>query len=241
VTNDAKGAVEDNTFQFSILEDEKSAHAQQQDVIKARMESFQMLKEGNGEENNDPKDHIKNLVSFFRKIKADTSLLAALPLALGRKKDERSAFDALAVNQLEKMLEEKLCEIAAQIVTNDSAIAEKAALKGTAEAAFSSALKKQRLAAEDLLEVRAERKQLTADLQQKQEAVVEQEFEVKALSSEHKERMVFLKAHQDFQNTLVELLERCAPVPEVVIEEPEQQVAEVTMEAVPDTVEEVAI
>jgi len=255
VTRSAEATFKDVEFDLSMMEETKSDLAQEQSVAQEKMESFSMFKEGNQEENSAPMEEhnlLKALATFLKKIKADASLVAALPMALGRKPAERSEFDAMTVVELEKKLEEKLRDIAARVHENKEAIEEKTASKATTESALVEAKQKQRVGAEALLAVKAAQKQLTANLSLKQQAVIEQEFVLKGSESDLDEKKVFLKAHQVTQSTLIELIERVTPVEPVVQEVSEvpvvEAVEEVVMEevaaeaaAVPETVPDLAM
>merc|ERR1711937_1058894 len=177
--------------------------------------------------------------SFFRKIHVDASMVAALPTALGRKPADRSEFDSLAVSELEKNLEAKLETLAQKIEGHDGMMAAKKAEKEAAESAHATAKAQQRASTEALLKLKAEQKQLIAELSEKKTAVIEQEFAVQAISADHGERKVGLEAHQRTMSDLTDLLERCTPVPEpapeVVMEE---EVAGVATEEVPETPQE---
>merc|ERR1711904_510950 len=87
------------------------------------------------------------------------------------------------------------------------------------------AKEKQRAAAEAMLVVKAEQKQLIANLSKKKEAVIEQEFEIKALEGQHNESLDGLSAHQQVQTTLIELIERVTPVEPVAEVEAVAEVA----------------
>lgn len=203
-------------------------------------EHFLVLKEGNWEGDTVPKDHVKALQSFFRKIHVDASMVAALPTALGRKPADRSEFDAFAVSELEKNFEARLQTLAQKIEGHDATMVTKKAEKEAAESAHGAAKAQQRASAEALLALKAEQKQLIAELSEKKTAVIEKEFAVQAVSADHGERKVGLEAHQRTMSDLTDLLERCTPVPEpapeVVMEE---EVAGVATEEVPETPQEV--
>jgi len=205
-----------------------------------KTEHFLVLKEGKWEGDIVPKDHVKALQSFFRKIHVDASMVAALPTALGRKPADRSEFDAFAVSELEKNFEARLQTLAQKIEGHDATMVTKKAEKEAAESAHGAAKAQQRASAEALLALKAEQKQLIAELSEKKTAVIEQEFAVQAVSADHGERKVGLEAHQRTMSDLTDLLERCTPVPEpapeVVMEE---EVAGVATEEVPETPQEV--
>lgn len=248
-TQNSEAALSAVQTELSELEDTKTLLTEEQEVAHARMESFQVLKEGKFEESGTPKEEhntLKTIAMFLKKIKADVSLVAAVPVALGRKPAERSEFDIIAVTEMQKKLEEKLHDIAAQVHENAAAIVEKTASKERAETALSEARAKQREHAETLLAVKAEQNQLTHNLSMKKQAVVEQEFVLKGLDAEHKEKTIFLTAHQDTQSVLVELMEHetapepAAEVPEPVAETP-VTMEEMAAEAVPESVQDVGM
>jgi len=229
VTRSAEATLKDAQFELSHLEDLKSLLKEEQEVAQGRMENFIMFKDGK-QDSSFPKEEqnmLKTLATFLRKIKADVSLVAAVPMALGRKPEERSEFDSMTVGEMEKLMEDKLQQMAAEVEKNETSLAEATTHKATSEAALVEAKEKQRAAAEDMLAVKAEQKERTMILAKKKEAVVEQEFVVKALAGEHGEKMSFLKAHQDQQKTLTELVERVTPAEPVA-----DNGIEVTMEEI---------
>jgi chromosome segregation ATPase len=244
VTKDAESAFNSATSELTSLESLKESDAEEhQNITNLKTNSFLLLKEGSWEGDNVPKEHIKALQSFFRK-KVDASMLAALPLALGRKPTDRSEFDNLAVSELEKALEATLQEMAQKMESNEAAVVSKKAEKDAAEAALGSAKVEQRTSTEDLLALKAQQKQLMADLSEKKKAVIEEEFMVKAVDADHSERKVGLEAHQGILSELTELLERCTPpapepTPEVAVEEEVAgvaTVADVVLEPVQEAV-----
>jgi hypothetical protein len=240
VTRNAETTLKDTKFELSTLVETKSDLAREQEEAQARMENFNMFKNGDQESAAPKEEHnlLKTLASFLKKIKADVSLVAALPMALGRKPAERTDFDANAVVEVEKKLEEKLREVAAGVQSNEALIAEKTDFQGTSEKALVNAKEKQRALAEAMLAVRADQKELTTILATKKEAVIEQEFTVKALEGEHNEKLSFFKAHQEKQSTLTELIERDTPVEaDVEVVAPMEEVIG-AVEAIPETVHE---
>merc|ERR1712118_27903 len=180
---------------------------------------FLVLQEGSWEGDVVPKDHVKALTSFFKKIKVDVSMVAALPVALGRKPAERSEFDSLVASELEQKLEAHLQKLAQTIENNVAANGEKNTAKDAIDEAFTAAKTQQKKEVEALLELRAEQKQLSSELSEKQQAVIEQEFAMKAVDGEFQEEKVALESHQRIVSDLTELLERTVPIPEVAVEE----------------------
>jgi len=234
VTRDIESSTKTALSELTDLEETNSFDTEKQEfAAKVKTERFVVLKEGSWEGDSVSKDGIKALVSFFKKIHVDTSLTAALPLALGRKPTERSEFDILVVSELELKLEARLLELAQKIESNVAAIAEKTTEKDAAEAALAAAKTKQRLSSEALLELKAEQKQRALELSQKQQAVIEKEFEEKAIEGNLTAEKIGLEGHQRILSDLTELLERCAPIPEVVVEE---QVVEEATEVVPEPI-----
>lgn len=236
VTRDAESTLKQATSELTSLEEIKGFDAEELEAAaNLKIERFLVLKEGTWEGESVPKEHVKALQSFFRKIRADTSMVAALPLALGRRPADRSEFDELVVGELEKMLESKLLTLTQKISNNESELVAKKGEKESAESALAAAKAQQRLSAEALLVLKSEQKQSSAELTKKQQAVVEHEFEVQAVQADQHERKVGLEAHQGVFSVLNELIERTAPVPEVVVE---PAVAEVAMDVVPELVQE---
>jgi len=221
VTRNAEATVKETAEELTSLDETKTEHAlAHEEALNVKNEGFTSLKEGTCDDSNVEKDHVKALVKFFKKIKADASLVAALPMALARKQAELSDFDSLAAVELEKLLESKIAVLAEQLKTTADALVQKVASKEAADAALDAAKKKQRVGAEAMLATKAEQKQLAADLSEKQEAVLEHQFETKSLQASHNERMVLLTFHQGLQTTLTELLERRTPVAEAPTEVP---------------------
>jgi len=225
-TRNAESTFKELTSELTDLEQIKEIDSETQEAAtNMKSEHFIVLQEGSWEGDIAPKDHVKALQSFFRKLHVDASMVAALPVALGRKPTERSEFDSMAVSELEKKLECRLTDLAEKVKGNDTAIAVKQAEKEGAESAFADAKAKQRLSTEALLALKAEQKQRSTEQSEKQKVVVEQEYEVRSVEADHNERKVELEAHQRILSDLTELLERTTPVPEVAIEEPVAEVA----------------
>jgi len=236
LSRSAESSLKEVSSELSLLEDISGYdNTDHEFAANLKSEHFLVLKEGIWEGDTAPKEHIKALVSFFKKIRVDTSLVAALSLALGRKPTERSEFDSLAVSELELKLNCRLSELVQKIESNVAAIASKKTEKDTADAALATAKTQQRLSSEAMLELKAEQNQRAASLSQIQQAVIEKEFEVKAVEGDLAAEKAILEEHQRISIVLTELLERCAPVPEVVVEE----LAEEATEVVPETVAEV--
>lgn len=236
VTRDAESTLKQATSELTDLEETKGFDDEEQETATTlKTERFLLLKEGSWEGEIVPKEHVKALQSFFRKIHVDASMAAALPVALGRKPTDRSEFDNLAVSELEAKLEARLLHLTQQTENNTKAIVAKKVEKDAAESALAAAKAQQRLSTEALLALKAEQKQRSAELSGKQQVVIEQEFEVQAVDADHSSRKLALEAHQSVLTVLTELLERTAPIPEVVVEEP---VVEVAMDVVPEPVQE---
>lgn len=244
-TAEADSTLKEVTWELNFAKEMKSDLSAEQEGAKSMMESFTKFKDGCDEslDAEEQQNQLKTLGAFCKKIKADVSLVAALPMALGRKPAQRSDFDAMVVDQLEQKLEGKLTEIAEKVESNETEIVEKTDFKATSETRFGEATEKQIKWAEAVEEVKAEQDKIHDTLVTKREAVIKQEFAVKAVEAELSEKIAFLKAHQDLQNTLTELIELVTPVePEVVTADTAEAapVAEVVMadamEAVPEPV-----
>lgn len=207
VARTAKEALDATVSDLTEQQEFKELYAEEKKDLAAKVESFAFLKEGSWE-TDAPKDQIKVLVSLFRKLKADASLVAALPMALGRKPDERSQFDSLTVTELEKKLTGKVEELENKLKEIEASLSEKEALKTTNESAFTVAENKKRTGAEALLQTRAEQKELDSTLAEKKQKVTEGEIEHKALEAEHSQKTSELNFHEGVQGKLIELLER---------------------------------
>lgn len=219
VTKDAESTMKNLATELADSEQMKGWNVEEHEATTSlKTEHFLVLKEGSWEGDSVPKDHVKALQSFFRKIHVDASMVAALPTALGRKPADRSDFDNLAVSELDKNLEAKLQELQQKIEGHEAMMMAKKAEKEAAESAHDAAKAQQRQSCEALLALKAEQKQLLAELSEKKQAVIEQEFAVQAISADHGERKVGFEAHQRSLSDLTELLERCTPVPEPVPE-----------------------
>eukprot|EP00746_Dinoflagellata_sp_MGD_P160312 gnl/MRDRNA2_/MRDRNA2_86988_c0_seq1.p1 gnl/MRDRNA2_/MRDRNA2_86988_c0~~gnl/MRDRNA2_/MRDRNA2_86988_c0_seq1.p1 ORF type:complete len:388 (+),score=152.95 gnl/MRDRNA2_/MRDRNA2_86988_c0_seq1:77-1240(+) len=240
VTKDTESAFKNATSELVNLESVKESDAEeQQTTMHLKTDRFLILKEGSWEGDTVPKEHVKLLQAFFKKIHVDASMLAALPLALGRKPADRSEFDNLAVSELEKNLEATLQELAQRIANNEAAVAAKKAEKDAAESANGTAKADQRESTEGMLALKVEQKQLMADLSEKKKAVIEQEFTVQAAEADHGAKVVGLEAHQRILSELVELLERCTPVPEPAPEVAvDEAVTGMATDGVPEPVQE---
>lgn len=235
VTRTAESTLKELSSDLIDLEETQSfAIEEQQQTTNMKTEHFLVLKEGSWEGDVVPKDHVKALTSFFRKNKAESSLVAGLPMGLGRKPVERSEFDSLVVTELEQKLEARLHDLAQNIESNVAKIAEKNTLKQSADGALMSAKAQQRLSTEALLELKAQQKQLSSEVSEKQQTVVDQELTVKAMEVDFQGEKAALESHQEIlRSVLTELLERTTPIPEVVVEEQAVEVA--TEEMTPPT------
>lgn len=222
----AKSTLDETIYELTTLAETKDLQVSEQQDVVTKAESFALLKDGQWEAEA-PKDKIKELGSFFRKLKVDSSLVAALPLALARKPEERSQFDTLAATELEKSLTSKVEECASKVKETDAMIAQKTGVKGTQESALTAALTKQRAGAEALLKARAEHKDLTATLAEKNTQVMEGQTVSKALEAELSQRTSEGERHQEIQGTLTELLERQNDADQqvAIAEEAQEQVA----------------
>jgi len=237
VTRTAESTLKELSSDLIDLEETQSfVIEEQQQTTNIKTEHFLMLKEGSWEGDVVPKDHVKALTSFFRKkaLNADSSLVAGLPMGLGRKPVERSEFDSLVVTELEQKLEARLQDLAQNIESNVAKISEKNTLKQSADGALIAAKAQQRLSTEALLELKAQQKQLSSELSEKQQTVVDHELTVKAMEVDFQEQKAALESHKEIlRGVLTELLERTTPIPEVVVEEQAVEVA--TEEMTPPT------
>jgi len=230
-TRNAESTFKELMSELADLEQIKEIDVEAQEAAtNMKSEHFIVLHEGSWEGDITPKDHVKALQSFFRKLHVDASLVAALPRALGCKSTERSEFDSLVVSELEKKLESRLAELAEKIQGNDAAIAAKQAEKDGAESALADAKSKQRLSAEAMLALKAEQKQRATEQSEKQQVVVKQEYEVRGVEADHNEKKVDLKAHQSTLSVLTEVLERTTPIPEVALEQPVAEAKDLVIE-----------
>jgi len=221
VTRTAESTLKELSSDLTDLEEIQSyAMEEHQETTNLKTEHFLVLKNGLWEGDVVPKDNIKVLTSLFRKIKADASMVAALPMVLGRRPAERSEFDSLAASELEQKLEAHLHGLEQSIESNVAKIAEKKTLKDAADGAVVAAKAQQRSSTEALLELKAQQKQLSFDLSEKEQAVVDQALKMKAVDGDFQEEKAGLESHQRISSDLTELLERTTPVvPEVVVEE----------------------
>jgi len=221
VTRTAESTLKELSSDLTDLEEIQSyAMEEHQETTNLKTEHFLVLKNGLWEGDVVPKDNIKVLTSLFRKIKADASMVAALPMVLGRRPAERSEFDSLAASELEQKLEAHLHGLEKSIESNVAKIAEKKTLRDAADGAVVAAKAQQRSSTEALLEFKAQQKQLSFDLSEKEQAVVDQALKMKAVDGDFQEEKAGLESHQRISSDLTELLERTTPVvPEVVVEE----------------------
>lgn len=220
VTRTAESTFKELVSDLTDLEQTQSfATEEKEATLSLKTNPFLPLKEGTWEGDTVNKDDVKTLTSFFRKIKADSSMVSALPMALGRKPAERSEFDSVVVGELDKKLEGKLEELEQTIKGNAAEITKKNALKDSADASLTTAKARQRADTEAVLALKAEAKQLSSELSEKQQAVVEQGVEMKAADGELLEKKSNLETHQKISSDLTALLERTAPIPEVAVEE----------------------
>jgi hypothetical protein len=224
VAQSAKSDLDEITSEITLLKEMQEIHVSEQQDVAAKAEIFATFKDGTWE-GDAPKDKIKELCSFFRKLKVDSSLVAAMPMALGRKPDERSQFDVLTVTELDSKLTMKQEECASKVKESEVSLEEKAAIKETRESALATAQQKQRAGAEALLQTRAEHKEFISVLAEKNQKVIDGQFENKAMEAELFQRSHAVEVHQKIRSTLTELLERQTPaevvepvVPEVPVE-----------------------
>jgi len=210
VARNAKSTLDETVSELTDIQESKDSHVAEQQDVASKAESFAVLKSGNFE-GQAPKDQIKALGAFFKKLKVDASLVAALPMALGRRPEERSQFDALTNDELEKNLTSKVEECARILAEKEALLAEKTAVKETQEAALTAALAKQRAGAEALLQTRAEHKELAAVLADKKQHVKTGQIEYKGVEAEHFQRTKEVDFHAEVSSKLIELLERQTP------------------------------
>jgi len=204
VARTAKSTLEETISELTILQESKELHLSEKQDVATKVESFAALKDGGQSNTKAPKE----LVSFFKKLKVDSSLLAALPTALGRGPEERSPFDVLTVTELEKKLTSRVEECDAKVQETETLLAQKAAMKETHESELAAALTKQRAGAEAMLQARAEHKDLEAILAEKKSENVDGEKAYKSLEAELRQRTGEVDFHQKVQGKLTELLER---------------------------------
>lgn len=239
IAQNAKSDLDESVSQLAVLNEEKELHVSEQQGVAAMAEIFAMLKDATWE-GETPKDKIKELGSFFRKLKVDASLVAALPMALGRKPEARSQFDTLTVTELENNLTTKLQDCASKLKETEASIEEKAAAKEARESVLTAALQKQKAGAEALLQTRAEHKEFISVLAEKKANVIDGQTEYKALEAELFQRTQAMEVHQMTQSNLTELLERETPV-EPVVEVAVEPAVEVAMEPAVEVAMEPAV
>jgi len=206
VTQTAKETFNHIVSELAYLEEIKEIHVLEQQDVAAKVESFATFIDGSLHEADASKDQLKALGSFFRKLKVDSSLVAALPDALGHKPEERSQFDLLTVSALDKELTSKVDKCATLLQETIAAIVEKTAAKDAAEAALADALERQTAGAEAILQSKDEQKKLTAILAEKNKIVLDGQFEFSAVEAEYLQKTSELKLHVDVQDVLTELL-----------------------------------
>merc|ERR1719198_2931624 len=131
VARTAKSTLEETVSELTTLQEMKEIHVSEQQDVATKAETFALFKDGQSS-TKAPKE----LVPFFRKLKVDSSLLAALPTALARAPEERSPFDTLTVTELEKKLTSKIEECGTKVKETEALVAEKAAVKETHETAL---------------------------------------------------------------------------------------------------------
>lgn len=117
------------------------------------------------------KKHLSGISSLLKLLKADTSLMSALESALTKKPEERGQFDSMAIDQLEKLITEKIDEQQTFINNAESIKAEKAAAVTAAEETLANSEKAKTQGEEDLDAAKKAQKEAGAALKDAEKAV----------------------------------------------------------------------
>jgi DNA repair exonuclease SbcCD ATPase subunit len=186
------------------------------------------------------KDKLATISGMLKTLKADSSLMSALESALTKKPDKRGQFDAMAIEQLQSILETKVKECGDIIDNADSLKAEKTGAVTDAETTLSNCEAAKTQGEADLDAAKKAEKEASASLKDAKKAVVSQEKAVGAAeetASDAEASLELAKKNVEFFDFLYSR-PSVAPEPEPVAEEPPAETPAEEAPAEPMAVEE---
>lgn len=189
-------------------------------------DTFQMLKLATEPLNaKDQKTSISTLVSFVKKLGADTSLQTVIPHVFKKSTEERGTFDNVALDQVDELLQKQMTNLKTALDNGDSLKAEKVEAQGQAQQALDSA-KANLVESKQVLQSACDMMiSKQSEMKSAQTALDLKVQEIGKLSEEHAQHQKEFEKATDRLLTYTFLLERDVvpePVPEVTAEKVEE-------------------
>jgi len=189
---------------------------------KVQNEHVAVLKEGSWDNNKAQRAHLTVLTPFFKKLKVDASMVTAMQSALGKKPDDRGAFDNMVVAQIDESLAKHFASLAEQLASTEATVAGRTATADAAEQTRAACLEKQQASAAAVSAAQAEKKELDGVLKEATKAVNDFAKSVSKLDAELAKVEAHCQEASEVNSTCTFLRERVIiPEPEPVEEVPE--------------------
>lgn len=156
------------------FEDEIGKVREQKDILdKLVGEDFTVLKDNPPTEKRAVNKHIGSITKTLTKYAPDEAMMIGIPSSLGKKPDERGAFDAMLIDHLSEILTGHLGRFAGRIATSEKEAAEVVAAVGAAKGALDAAKAQQSTSGEALKAAEDEEKVLQTELKEAQKKLKE--------------------------------------------------------------------
>jgi len=189
---------------------------------KVQNEHVAVLKEGSWDNNKAQRAHLTVLTPFFKKLKVDASMVTAMQSALGKKPDDRGAFDNMVVAQIDESLAKHFASLAEQLASTEATVAGRTATADAAEQTRAACFEKQQASAAAVSAAQAEKKELDGLLKEATKAVNDFAKSVSKLDAELAKVEAHCQEAAEVNSTCTFLRERVIiPEPEPVEEVPE--------------------
>lgn len=179
--------------------------AERESTIAAQQESLEVLKEGTWSSAREHKKHLGVLVSLFKKLGADSSLISALPSALEKKPAERGTFDGMVVGQLDEIIAKHVTAVQEEASRAAAGVHHASSGADAAIALAEAAREKHRKSSEVAAQAQAEWKGVESNLRQAIWAQKEQQRALKQTGLDLQEEQASLERIRASKTTLSQL------------------------------------
>lgn len=217
LNRDAAALHESSTSLQIVIERKNKAHSQyntllaeRDGTVVAQKESLEVLKEGTWTSAREHKKHLGVLVTLFKKLGADASLISALPSALEKKPAERGNFDGMVVAQLEEILAKHVTAVQDEVSRAATAVHHASSGADVTIALAEAAQEKHRKSSEIAAQAQAEWKTVESNLRNAIWAAKEQQRALKQTSLDLLDEQAGLERIRGAKMTLNQLAGGCA-------------------------------
>jgi len=180
----------------------------------ALQDAIKLLKEGSIDNPKEFKKHITAVTALFQSLGAEEALVKTIPQILRRTPEDRSNFDEMALQQLDRYMKDHLDALSSKLDAADQTLAEHETAVTAWQATVQVAEEKKQESDEALDAASAEEAQLQQELNNARKILKDQTAVVKRKNSDLAAEQCGLQNAEEMLETLSFLQEYTTPVPE---------------------------